>query len=66
MYILIQRTGPFCDVINTGIKPKFKWWSGYDLFRRLLFVTIYFVVDPSSNGDYTQVIVIAYLIYIIL
>ena len=52
----MQQTGPFCDVINTGIKPKYNWWSGYDLFRRLLFVTVYFIVEPTSGGDYTQVI----------
>ena len=43
---------PFRDVINTDIKPKFNWWSGYDLLRRLLFVALYFIFE---SGDYTQV-----------
>lgn len=42
------------DVINTGIKNKCHWWSGYDLFRRLLFYVVYLVFE-NFISDYTQV-----------
>jgi len=51
---LSQKAGPFCDVVNTGIKPVYNWWSGYDLLRRVLFVTVYYVFQ-YANGDYTRV-----------
>ena len=41
-------------MVNTGIKPVYNWWSGYDLFRRVLFVAVYFVFE-YGNGDYTRV-----------
>ena len=52
--MLLQKAGPFCDVVNTGIKPVYKWWSGYDLFRRVLFVAVYYVFE-YANGDYIRV-----------
>ena len=55
IFLYTQKTGPFCDVINTGIKPKFNWWSGYDLLRRLIFVTLYFAIEVTNKGDYTKV-----------
>ena len=52
--VVSQKTGPFFDVVNTGIKPVYNWWSGYDLFRRVLFVAVYYVLE-YVNGDYTRV-----------
>ena len=54
LIVLLQKAGPFSDVVNTGIKPGYKWWSGYDLFRRVLFVAVYYVFE-YVNGDYTRV-----------
>lgn len=54
LHIPMQFTQPFTDVLNKDIKVSCRWWSGFDLLRRLLFITVVFFfnyVEPS----YTQV-----------
>ena len=46
----IQFTQPFTDVLNKDIKVSCRWWSGFDLLRRLLFIVVVFFfnyVKPS-------------------
>ena len=50
----IQKGGPLRDVISNGIEKECHWWSGYDLFRRLLFFIVYLFFENFRN-DYTQV-----------
>ena len=52
--IYIQKSGPLRDVISSGIEKECHWWSGYDLFRRLLFFIVYLLCENVIN-DYTQV-----------
>ena len=49
-----QFTKPFTDVLIKDIKLSCRWWNGFDLIRRLLFIMVVFFfnyVQPS----YTQV-----------
>lgn len=50
----LQTTQAFTDVITDGVKLKRRWWGGFDLIRRLMFiffVTLFDLLQP----DYTQV-----------
>ncbi len=49
-----QHTQPFTDVLNKGLKTSCRWWSGFDLFRRLLFILVVFAFN-YFNPNYTQV-----------
>ena len=52
---MLQHTQPFTDVLTKGIKVSCRWWSGFDLFRRLLFIIVVFFFSYVQPG-YTQVI----------
>ncbi|XP_065897673.1 uncharacterized protein [Dysidea avara] len=52
-FSLIKSAGPIRDVVSSGIETKYPWWSGYDLFRRLLFYVM-FLMFENFNSDYTQ------------
>ena len=49
-----QKGGPLRDVISSGIKKQYHWWSGYDLLRRLLFFIVYLFCENFAS-NYTQV-----------
>lgn len=53
-YRRYKRTYVFTDVLTDGIKVSCRWWSGYDLYRRLLFITVVFVFN-YINPDYIQI-----------
>ena len=50
----MQHTQPFTDVLTKGIKVSCRWWSGFDLLRRLLFIIVVFFFSYVQPG-YTQV-----------
>ena len=54
LHIVWQKAGPLKDVISSGVDNRCYWWSGYDLLRRLLFFTVYVLVEDFYS-DYTQV-----------
>jgi hypothetical protein len=54
MLYSVQFTQPFTDVLTKGIKVSCRWWSGFDLFRRLLF-TIVVLFFNYVQPDGTQV-----------
>ena len=49
-----QFTQPFTDVLNKDIKLCCRWWSGFDLLRRLLFISVVFFFN-YVQPRYTQV-----------
>ncbi|XP_065897681.1 uncharacterized protein [Dysidea avara] len=53
IFNLVKKAGPLKDVISSGVDNKCYWWSGYDLLRRLLFFTVYVLVEDFYS-DYTQ------------
>lgn len=50
-----QTTQAFTDVITDGVKLKRRWWGGFDLIRRLMFIVVVTLFDLLLP-DYTQVI----------
>jgi len=48
------ETDPLQDVISFGIKVKYHWWSGFDLFRRLIFFLVCLIFE-NFISEYTQV-----------
>ena len=50
----MQFTQPFTDVLNNDIVVSCRWWSGFDLLRRLLFITVVFFFN-YVQPRYTQV-----------
>ena len=58
-----QKAGPLRDVISFGVKVKFHWWSGFDLFRRLMFFLVYLMFE-NFMSEYTQVSLSIRIIYI--
>ena len=55
LYISLQQhTLPFTDVLNKGLKTSRRWWSGYDLLRRLLFIVVSLLFN-YVNPSFTQV-----------
>jgi hypothetical protein len=48
-----KRTQAFTDVITDGVKLKMRWWGGFDLLRRLMFIVTITVLD-FTRPDYSQ------------
>jgi len=45
-----QLTQNITDVLNKGIKPSCRWWSSFDLYRRLWFtfiILVFHYAEPS-------------------
>lgn len=49
-----QTTQAFTDVITDGVKLKMRWWGGFDLLRRLMFIAAVTIMD-FILPDYSQV-----------
>ena len=51
-FSMLQLTQPFTDVLTKGITVSCRWWSGFDLYRRLFFtgVVLFFnYVQPEGT-----------------
>ena len=49
-----QKTQAFTDVITDGVRLGSRWWGGFDLLRRLMFITVITFMD-SIQPDFSQV-----------
>ena len=49
-----QTTQALTDVITDGVKLRMRWWGGFDLIRRLMFILAVTLVD-FIQPDYAQV-----------
>jgi len=49
-----QTTQAFTDVITDGVRLRMRWWGGFDLIRRLMFIVAVTLVD-FIQPDYAHV-----------
>lgn len=48
-----KLTHAFTDVLTNGLNVSCRWWSAFDLFRRLLFIIVAFIFN-YINPSFTQ------------
>lgn len=52
--MFLQMTQQLTDVLNKDLKPSCRWWGGFDLFRRLLFIIVILIFN-YTHPQYSQV-----------